>query len=114
MGGVLIILFADFGQLPPVGDWPLYAPPSSSELAVHGHTLYRMFTTVVILNQILCQNGNDSEDEVFRNLLMHFRNGEGSHSDWQLLMQRTLQHIQNIHEFDNAIRLFYDKLSVIW
>ena len=112
MGGVSIILFGDFGQLPPVGDRPLYASPSSSELAIHGHTLYRMFTTVVILNQILRQNGNDSDDEVFRNLLMHLRNGQVSHSDWQLLMQRTAQHVHNIHEFEHAVRLFYDKLSV--
>ena len=102
-GGISIILFGDFGQLPLVGDRPLYAQPSSSELAVHGHTLYCMFTTVVILNQILCQNGHDAEDEISRNLLMHLRNGEVSHSDWQLLMQRTAQHVHNIHEFDNAV-----------
>ncbi len=48
MGGLSLILFGDFGQIPPAGDQPLYAPPSTSELAIHGHSMYRMFTTVVV------------------------------------------------------------------
>ncbi len=32
MGGLSLILVGDLGQLPPVGDRPLYAPPSTSEL----------------------------------------------------------------------------------
>ena len=50
--------FRDFGQLPPVGDRPLYTPHSSSDLSIHGHTVYNMFTIVVFLSQILWQSGS--------------------------------------------------------
>ena len=49
-GGLSIILVGDLGQLPPVGDWPLYAPEGTG---THGHTLYHLFTTVVILEQVM-------------------------------------------------------------
>ena len=39
-------LVHDFAQLPPVGDWPLFAPEGASS---HGYTMYQLFTKVVIL-----------------------------------------------------------------
>ena len=55
-----MILFGDFGQLPPVGDCLLYAEPTSNQLSVHGHHIYRIFNTVIILDQVLRQDGTVS------------------------------------------------------
>ena len=55
-GGLSIILIGDFGQLPPVGDKSLYSQPTNSELSIHGHHIYQLFTTVVVLDQVLHQS----------------------------------------------------------
>ncbi len=103
MGGMSIILFGDFAQLPPVGDRPLYSPPSTSDLAIHGHSVYRMFTTVVILSQVLRQAGTDPAVQTFRDLLSRLRDGKISYDDWQLLLKRTPQNADNAHEFGDAV-----------
>ena len=65
------ILFGDFAQLPPVGDLPLYAPPSKNALSIHGYTIYRTFFTI-ILDQVLRQAGTDPSVCSFRELLLCF------------------------------------------
>ena len=55
-GGISVILIGDFAQLPPVGDRPLFAPEGKGS---HGHTMYLLFTKVVILNQVIRQNGTN-------------------------------------------------------
>ena len=65
-GGMSIILMGDFGQLPPVGDRPMYI----SVISDHGHSLYLMFDSVIILDQIMSQAGQDLEAVAFRALLM--------------------------------------------
>ena len=112
MGGLSVIVFGDFGQLPPVGDRPLYAPPSTTDLTIHGHAMYRMVTTVVILSQVLRQSSTDTADQAFRNLLSCLRDGKISHNDWQLLLKHTPQQAHKVDEFTDAVRLFYTKDSV--
>ena len=72
-GGFSLFLIGDFGQLPPVGDRPLYAPEGAGS---HGYTMYQLFTKVVILQQVMRQLGSDADTTAFRQLLMRLRNGQ--------------------------------------
>ncbi len=112
LGGLSVIIFGDFGQLPPVGDRPLYADPSNNDLSIHGHTIYSLFTTVVILKQVLRQSGSDPTTHAFRELLLRLRDGKVTEDDWKTLLQRSPHHATNANEFADAVRLFYDKASV--
>lgn len=112
MGGISVILFGDFAQLPPVGDKPLYSAPSSNDFSIHGHTMYHMFTTVIVLDQILRQSGCDPSTRAFRDLLGRLRDGNVCYSDWQMLLKRTAEHADNTLEFADAVRLFYTKEDV--
>ena len=40
---------------------------------MHGHSIYQMFNTVVILSQVLRQAGVDPAAEAFRELLLQLR-----------------------------------------
>ena len=42
-GGMSVILMGDFGQLPPVGDRPMYVPGNGSVVSDHCHSPYLMF-----------------------------------------------------------------------
>ena len=55
-GGFSLILIGDFAQLPPVGDRPLYATDKPDS---HGHILYRQFDTMLILDEMVRQNGSN-------------------------------------------------------
>lgn len=112
LGGVSVIMFGDFAQLPPVGDKPLFATVSNQQLSFHGYTVYRQFTTVVILKQIQRQIGTSTHDQVFRELLGRLRNGELNKDDWQTLLTRSPSQADNYHQFKDAQWLFYDKKSV--
>ena len=109
LGGMSVILFGDFAQL---GDRPLFAPASNQQLPFHGFTVYRHFTTVVILQQIQRQCGTNPEDQAFRELLTRLRNGEVNKDDCELLLNHSPDQVHNYSPFKDAVHLFYDKKSV--
>ena len=54
-------------------------------ISIHGHHIYRLFNTVVILQH---QGGNDSEANRFHELLGTLHDGIAAEEDWQLLLTR--------------------------
>lgn len=64
--------------------------------------MYQMFTTVVILHQILRQAGSDPTI-AFRDFLLRIRNGDNK-DDWEMLLKRSSQ-ADNANDFTEAIRL---------
>ena len=66
-GGVSVALFGDFAQLPPVGDTPLYSPPSTATtengmMRREGGTVYCLFSDSFCLRIVHRQQG-DSPDQ---------------------------------------------------
>ena len=69
-GGCSCLLFGDFGQLPPVMDLPLYTTDSRTELSDQGRAAYQTFQQAVVLDQVMCQAGQDPEQVLFRDILL--------------------------------------------
>ena len=105
-GGFSILLFGDFGQLPPVMDLPLYTTVTRSDLSDQGYRAYSQFEKAFTLTQIMRQAGQDFEQIRFRDILLCLRNAEVSMEDWQHLMKQTPTKIQDLSPFINALRLF--------
>ena len=110
-GGMSVILMGGFGQLPPVGDKPMYVSGNGTVVSDHGHSLYLMFESVIILHQVMRQAGEDPKAVAFRALLMRMRNGEVTEEDWKLLLDHPTTHVP-MDQFTDAIRLYFDKKSV--
>ena len=106
-----IVLIVDFAQLPPVGDRLLFSHPTltDSDSSDHAYLLYKQFTTVVKLKQILRQ---DTSTANFKELLYNLRDGNVNHDMWQTLLTRCPAKVSNTSQFNNATHLFFDKQSV--
>ena len=111
-GGKSLILFGDPGQLPPVGDKPLYHSRPSNQIAEQGFLAYKMFNNVVILNVNQRVNGNQHDQTVFKSILSRLRIGELSHDDWKLLLTRQPSVLPNLNDYINATRLYYSNEEV--
>ena len=70
-GGCSLLLFGEFGQLPPVMDLPLYTTDSQSDLSDQAFTL----------PQLMRQAGSDPDQVHFKDILLHLRNAEVTKED---------------------------------
>jgi ATP-dependent DNA helicase PIF1 len=93
-GGLSVLLFGDFGQLPPVGDTALYwTTPETGQstratLKNARRTAYLSFTESIVLGQVMRQADNDPITTAFKNCLARIRTGSTVASDWDLLSTR--------------------------
>ncbi len=104
-GGYNIILVGDFAQLPPVLGTPLYKKPAKGKGSMSGYLLYKLFKTVIVLDQVKRQDGDHTKQ--FLNLLYQIRNRCVEIKDWKYLMERVADKIpaSQIKSFNNAVRI---------
>ena len=107
-GNCSIILFGDFGQLPPVMDSKLFQRDMTKPLSVRGNDAFRMFDTAFFLRQSVRQ----ANDHVFRDLLLRLRDGLSTQEDYNLLSRRFRGTVANPEQFDHEVHLFPKKVDV--
>jgi ATP-dependent DNA helicase PIF1 len=84
-GGISVLMFGDFGQLPPVMDKCLYLPTTCKNvLGTQGRMAYQQVQHAFFLDTVIRQGS----DIVFRDLLLRLRDGDISSADWKLLCTR--------------------------
>jgi ATP-dependent DNA helicase PIF1 len=116
-GGIPTILFGDFGQLPPVGDSPVYSYKPShrrAALTAEGHNAFLSFNKSITLSTIYRQAGQDEEQIAFREALLRLRTYSTNDQDYALFSTRfwnnlsTEEHIS----YNNILHLLPTRASV--
>ena len=118
-GSVNVAIIGDFAQLPPVGDTPLYSPPSvaptdNGQLSRDGSILYFLFQESYRLQTVHRQGGDSPEQIRFRNLLRHASQGHLSEDEWRHLNTRA-EHVLSAEDretFQDAVCLYTTRSDV--
>jgi hypothetical protein len=95
-GGKSVILLGDFGQLPPVLDYPMYSDTKQDNLSNGGLAIYKQFKEVYKLETVQRQSGNSKEQREFRDILIRLRNGDSTIRDWRVLTTRAEDKLNTI------------------
>ena len=119
-GGLSVLLFGDFNQLPPVGDTPLYNSkkyPNTSlnnKLSNIGRDTYLAFTESVELSSIMRQAGTDPDSMAFKDALSRLRSTQPTLADYELLRTRFWEGLPSTEQeqFRTALQLAGTKRNV--
>jgi ATP-dependent DNA helicase PIF1 len=116
LGGIPSIFFGDFGQLPPVGDSPLYSTKAGqgtrADLVNEGRRVFEDFTRSVTLSTVYRQSG--PEQSAFRDALLRLRVYQSTVEDLTLFSSRfwdTLSAADKEH-FNRALHLLPTRVMV--
>jgi ATP-dependent DNA helicase PIF1 len=114
-GGIDIGLWGDFFQLPPVKAKALYNDEAlSNQYDILGQALYKLFDRTVELDLVMRQQGDDPEQQKFRDALEGLRHNDITQDHWRLLATRVQGNLSaaEIATFDNALRIYGKKKDV--
>ena len=109
MGGIGVLLFGNFAQLPPVADSPLYSSTVPSKLlAIAGRDVYLSFSQSITLQYIFYQQGDNPISQCFCNLLLHQQTYSITQEDYDLLSTCFSQNLSDEEKqtFHDVIYLF--------
>jgi ATP-dependent DNA helicase PIF1 len=120
LGNCSILMFGDFGQLPPVGDTALFylnlrEGNSPAVLKVnHGREVYLSLSENLTLNRLMRQRGDDDDIRRLRQVLEHLTNDTITDEDCDVLNSRTLQNLppEQRAGFDDALYVCATKALV--
>lgn len=100
MGGCVVLLSGDPGQLPPVGGraiWdPSYAPTEHDKA---GQGIYNMTQHVIELQKVSRANADDEDAEFFVELQERIRDGTTTESDWRKVISKCAEEEIGAHEW---------------
>ena len=70
-------------------DLPLYTTVSHCPLSDRSSAAYQLFDHAIVLKQVMRQSGQDSDQVLFRDILLRLRDAKLTISDWEHLMKDT-------------------------